>query len=121
MKVDRTDRGGIAHLRLAGGDALDMAIAAEVKAACLEAVDAGLDVVVDLSGIDFVDSAGVGVLVSVFKRTRLRGRRAAFVGVQPGVRSVLAILRLDQIFELRPDAPTALRALEVGIGDPADA
>jgi anti-sigma B factor antagonist len=121
MRVERSERGGIAHLHLTGADALDMANAHEVKVACLQAVEAGLDVVVDLSEVDFVDSAGVGVLVSVFKRTRLRGRRAAFVGVQPGVRSVLAILRLDQIFEIRPDAPAALRAIESGVGDPADA
>jgi anti-sigma B factor antagonist len=120
MKVERTDQGGIARLRLTGGDALDMAHAPDVKLSCLAAVEAGLDVILDLSEVDFVDSAGVGVLVSVFKRTRLRGRRAAFVGVRPGVRAVLAILRLDQIFELRPDTPAALRAIAVGIGDAAD-
>ena len=121
MTVERVDQGGIALLRLAGADALDLGSAHDVKAGCLEAVDSGLDVVVDLSTIDFVDSAGVAVLVSIFKRTRARGRRAAFVGVQPGVRSVLAILRLDQIFEIRADAPTALRALSMGLGDPAEA
>jgi anti-sigma B factor antagonist len=120
MRVERLDRSGIASLRLTGADALDMANAHDIKRGCLEAVEDGLDVVVDLSEVDFVDSAGVGVLVSVYKRTRLRGRRAAFVGVRPGVLAVLAILRLDQIFEIRPDAPAALRAIAVGIGDPAD-
>ena len=121
MKVERVDRLGIAHLRLVGAEALDLENAHDVKAGCLDAVESGLDVVVDLSAIDFVDSAGVAVLVSVFKRTRARGRRAAFVGIRPGVRSVLAILRLDQIFEIRADASTAARAIAVGFGDPADA
>ena len=121
MKVERIDRDGIAHLRLVGGEALDMENAHDVKSGCLEATDAGFDVVLDLSGIDFVDSAGVAVLVSVFKRTRLRGRRAAFVGIRPGVRSVLAILRLDQILEIRPDASSAARAIAIGLGDAAEA
>lgn len=121
MRVERLDRDGIAHLRLVGGVALDMENVHDVKSGCLEAVEAGLDVVVDLSQIDFVDSAGVAVLVSVFKRTRLRGRRAAFVGVRPGVRSVLSILRLDQIFEIRADAASAARAIAIGLGDAAEA
>lgn len=115
MNVERDDRDGIAFLRLAGGEALDMESVHEVKATCLRAVEAGLDVVVDLSQIDFVDSAGVAVLVSLFKRTRLKGRRAAFVGVRPGVRSVLTVLRLDQILEIRPDAESAARAIAIGL------
>ena len=57
--------------------------------------------------VEFVDSVGLGVLVGLFKTARGRGCRASFVGVQPGVRRVMEIIRLDEIFELHSDLETA--------------
>ena len=111
MTVREHRQDGIVQIRLEGEDALDCANATRVKAELLRCVQGTEDLVVDLSMVEFVDSAGVGVLVSLFKAARLTGRKATFAGARPGVASVLAIIKLDQIFDLYPDTAAAIQSL----------
>jgi len=110
MKVHVTREGKAARLSVSGCDAIDGANAAEIKAEALRLLGEAPDVVVDLSGVEFLDSAGVGLLVGLFKNARLRGGRARFCGLTPGVRSVLELIQLDRIFEIYDDAETAVRS-----------
>lgn len=110
MNLHVTREGRVARLTLGGCDAIDCANASSVKAQALTLLGDASDIVVDLSAIEFIDSAGVGVLVGLFKHARLKGGRARFCGLRPGVRTVLEIIRLDQIFEIFDDADTAVRA-----------
>lgn len=110
MTVHGIRDGGVVRLSLSGCDAIDNANATEMKAEALRLIADAPDVVIDLAGVEFVDSAGVSVLVGLFKHARLRGGRARFCCVTPGVRSVLEILQLDRIFELYDDADAAIRS-----------
>ena len=107
MKLRVAREGRTARLGLTGCDAIDSVNAADIKADALALLGDATDVVVDLTGVEFIDSAGVGVLVALFKNARQRGGRARFCGLTPGVRGVLEIIRLDQIFEIFDDAATA--------------
>ncbi len=111
MKVQVEQKEGLAVLTFEGSDSLEYAIAARVRDEALAGIDGSSDLVVDLSGIRFVDSAGLGVLVSVFKEARSKGRRARFAGVQSEVNHVLEIIHLDQILEFSPDVETAIQDL----------
>lgn len=66
-------------------------------------------VVVDLSGVTFVDSSGLGALVALLKRIGPSGAMA-LVGVQPPVAKLLALTRLDRIFEIHPTLAQAQSA-----------
>ena len=110
MNVHMLREGSVARLSLSGCDAIDSANAAEVKSEALRLLGEVPDVIVDLSGVNFLDSAGVGVLIGLFKNARQRGGRARFCGLTPGVRSVLQIIQLDRIFEIYDDVETAARA-----------
>jgi anti-sigma B factor antagonist len=110
MRVHVVREGKVARLTVSGCDAIDSANAATVKADALRLLGDVPDVVVDLTGVDFLDSAGVGVLVGLFKYSRLRGGRARFCGVSPGVRSVLELVQLDRIFEIYDDREAAVRS-----------
>jgi anti-sigma B factor antagonist len=110
--IVRADRSlGVLRLRFHGTDALDTLVAAEVKEQALGLIAGDSDVIVDLSGVAFLDSTGVGVLVSLFKAARRSGRSARFASVAPGVRSVLEVIKLDRIFDLYPDAASAAASL----------
>lgn len=109
MNLAVKQEGRFARLVLSGSDAIDHVNAAAVKAQALALLGDATDVAVDLSEIEFIDSAGVGVLVALFKNSRLKGGRARFCGLRPGVRGVLEIIRLDQIFEIYDDVQAAVR------------
>jgi len=110
MRLQVVREGKVARLTVSGCEAIDNANAAEVKAEALRLLGDTPDVVVDLSGVEFLDSAGVGVLVGLFKNSRLHGGRARFCGLTPGVRSVLELIQLDRIFEIYEDLETARRS-----------
>jgi anti-sigma B factor antagonist len=57
-------------------------------------------VTVDLSELRLIDSSGVGVLVSLYKRVRANGGGVKFVGVKAQPLVIFKLLRLDRAFEL---------------------
>jgi anti-sigma B factor antagonist len=57
-------------------------------------------VVVDLSELRLIDSSGVGVLVSLYKRVRANGGRVKFAGVTAQPLVIFKLLRLDHALEL---------------------
>ena len=110
MKLHVVREGTVVRLSLTGCEAIDSANAAAVKAEALDLLRGAPDVVVDLSGVEFLDSAGVGVLVGLFRNSRVHGGRARFCGLTPGVRSVLELIQLDRIFEIYDDVEAATRS-----------
>lgn len=56
--------------------------------------------IVDLSRVSFIDSSGVGMLISLFKNIRERGGRMVLTSSSENVNKVLDLTRLDQIMEV---------------------
>lgn len=78
---------------------LDAALANELRTSLREAVgDAAGITVVDLAEVGFMDSAGLGALVGVLKE--LDPARLTLCGVQPAVRTVLRLTRVDRTFKI---------------------
>ena len=70
-----------------------------------------LPVVVDLSEVAFIPSMGLGTLVMLMRNLKKNGQRLLLVGVQPEVRTVFAITRLDKLFEMHASLEAALNHL----------
>jgi len=65
--------------------------------------------VLDMSGVTFLDSAGVGALVSLFVHRRNAGKSFAIAGLtQQG----MAVLQVAGLTKLLPNFPTVEAALE---------
>src|SRR3954471_6616176 len=61
-----------------------------------------LKVVVDLSQLTLIDSTGVGVLISLFKRLRARDGHVYFAGLTGQPKEIFRLLRLDRSLDLFP-------------------
>lgn len=109
MRIEVARDGTSVRLTFAGGDALDAANADALKREALGHLDGATSATVDLRHVEFVDSAGVGLLVALFKAMRFRGGRARYCRLRPGVRSVLEIIRLDQILDIVDAAAESVR------------
>lgn len=71
----------------------------------------GRNVIVDLKGVDWLNSWGVGLLVSAFTTLKSRGGLLVLSGCTPKVMTVLRMTRFDSVFTFGPDVPTALKNL----------
>lgn len=59
-------------------------------------------IVIDLSHLRLIDSSGVGVLVSLFKRARAAGGDVRLVGLKDQPLAIFKLLRLDRVFPGQP-------------------
>jgi anti-sigma B factor antagonist len=74
--------------------------------------------VVDLAAVDFVDSLGLGVLVSALKRVRAHGGELRVAGPSPRVRSLFELTRLEEIIEVHDSVAAAVAAPFRAADDP---
>jgi anti-anti-sigma factor len=90
MSVD--DRDGRAYVTLRGE--LDIATAPELEQLVNERLDSGREVVVDLRGLEFMDSSGIRVLVAGHTRAGRAGTRLVVVRA-PGSSPVAKIVEVS--------------------------
>ena len=64
-------------------------------------------VVFDLSGLDYLDSMGIGVIVLCSGRIRAAGGELRLASLQPRIAELMKMTRLDQIWHFYPTAVAA--------------
>ena len=57
-----------------------------------------MQVTLELSRLDRIDNAGIGVVISLYKRARNYGGMVRLVGVKDQPRAIFKLLRLDRVF-----------------------
>ena len=63
--------------------------------------------VVDLSAVTYIDSAGLAALIQAMQKVEGYGGKFVLAGLQETVRSIFEISRLDQVFQIFPDVDAA--------------
>lgn len=107
MKIEIEKKEVATVLTISGN--LDADTVPQFKKAAQKVVDEECwQVVLDFSQLDFIDSMGLGALISLLRRVRTRQGDVKISGLKPEVRSVFEITRLNRLFEIFPDWQTAL-------------
>ena len=66
--------------------------------------------ILDFSGVPYLDSSGLGSLVSAYTSCQKAGRRVALTGVNKRVMKVFEITKVEEIFLMFPTLSDALEA-----------
>ena len=66
--------------------------------------------IVDLAAVRFIDSSGLGALLSGYKNANLRQGSLILTGLQPRVHSMFELTRLHRVFEIYSSLDEALAA-----------
>lgn len=99
FRVSVDEQSGGAVLRVEGE--VDVYTAPALRDELYRVIDEGAArVTVDLAGMEFIDSSGLGVFVGALKRVRERSSELELRGVQPSTRKVLEITGLIQVFTI---------------------
>jgi anti-sigma B factor antagonist len=67
-------------------------------------------ILVDLAGVTYIDSAGVGMLVFEYKAVHARGGALKLFGLTAHSHRLLALMKLKSVFEVFEDEAMALRS-----------
>lgn len=71
-------------------------------------------IVLDLEKVDYLDSFAVGFIMDMYRRVTNAGGRFKLSGLQPRVKKVLAITRVDNVIDIYPDMDKAHAAMTEG-------
>lgn len=110
MEHDIERDGAVSVVRLRGSVAVADAI--ELRNVLGDQL-AGADsrVLIDLTDLGFIDSAGIGVLVGAHRRATQVGARLALAGAQGAVARVLSLTRTDRLLPSHASREDGVRAL----------
>jgi anti-sigma B factor antagonist len=88
---------------------VDLHVSPTVTASLNEMIDKKpQQLVVDLSEVSYIDSAGLAALIEAMQNVEGYGGKFMLAGLQETVRSIFEISRLDQVFQIFPDVDAAL-------------
>ena len=105
LTIEPSEHGATTLLVLRGE--LDIATSPQLRDELVRVIGEGRRIVVDLEGLDFIDSVGLGILVSGLKRARSDGGDLELVCANRVILQPLELTGLDQTFTmhaLREDA-----------------
>lgn len=66
--------------------------------------------VIDLSGVNYVDSASIGCLMDLYRQATSAGGRLKLAGVQKRVETMLSMTGAQNFLEIHPDEASAVRS-----------
>jgi anti-sigma B factor antagonist len=69
-------------------------------------------VVVDLSGVDHIDSSGIGIFATIVASSRNTGARVALAALPPRIEQVMRLVRLLDVVECAPTVDEAIGRLD---------
>jgi len=112
MNLQIEDKGAAIVLEVQE-ERLDAHNSGDLKNQMLKLFEEGkTNLVVDLQTVRFVDSSGLGALVSGFKNASSRNGNLKLAGLQLQVKSMFELTRLHRVFEIYTDAGEALASFQ---------
>jgi anti-sigma B factor antagonist len=72
-------------------------------------------IVVDLSNVTYIDSAGVGMMVAELKRVRQAGGEMKLAHLTARSHHLLAMMKLKLVFDIFDDEQAAIRSFDWGL------
>ena len=100
---------------IAAGGELDLYTSERLRDKLADVLESGgRRILVDLTGVAFMDSTGLGVLVDAAKALRSSGGQMVLVADDPRVTRVIEITGLQRVFRIERSLPEAVQKLVLG-------
>jgi anti-sigma B factor antagonist len=116
MTINSELNDGIAVVRVAG--TLDTQTTLSFRSQCLDALSEATEgLIIDISGVNFVASSGLGTFLLVNETGRTAGCPVIIAGASESVMEVLAMMNLDQFLNLQADLESAHQAVKLCSGE----
>jgi len=114
MRLESREKNGVVILdlqgKLMGGPDADT-----FKGAIHKLLDKGAKrIVVNLHGVDWINSTGMGILISGYTTMRRSGGDLRLLNVSDKIQSILYVTKLNLIFKCYDDEDKAVASFEIG-------
>lgn len=96
---------------IVGGE-VDASSSILLETALNEAMSGHQKIIIDLSGLEYISSAGLGVFMSIIQQLNEDSIELVLFGMQEKVKEVFDILGLAQLINIRDNKEEALEAIK---------
>jgi anti-sigma B factor antagonist len=111
MDISTREKGKVLIFDIRGD--LDAKSASVLKERINEKITDGKSyILINLSDVPYMDSAGLGVLVSGLKNANRLSGDLRIWGLQDEVKSIFELTRLNKVFQIFEDEPTAVASYQ---------
>lgn len=111
MQITTTNEAGASVIRVEGS--MDAISVAEFDAEWKKVIEEGSTrVVVEMSGLEYISSAGLRGILMLAKTTKMKGVALAFAGMRDMVSDMFKLSGFLTILSVHSDVPSALAALK---------
>jgi anti-sigma B factor antagonist len=110
MRIDTKskDNGVILHLN---GKVIGDGVP-QLKRTIEERINAGVDwLIIDLAEVPLIDSSALGTIIAAFLKLREKNGKVVLLNARENILDVLAITKLDSLFEVYDDMQLALESI----------
>lgn len=87
---------------------IDLEFSGELRSILMESAPKGRSIIVDLSGVEVIDSSGIASLLEAFQNARNKGKSFAIASLNPSVLRVFKLARLETVFVIKDSVDEAL-------------
>jgi anti-sigma B factor antagonist len=108
MHYDMRSAGEYTILELRGD--VDLSCSPDARRQILECLEDGRHLLIDLSGVTYIDSSGVASLVEGYQTAKKKSLRFGLVSVSSAAMGVLQLARLDRVFPIHASAEERIAA-----------
>jgi anti-sigma B factor antagonist len=92
---------------------LDASNTAEFKERMSPLLAAHQKVVIDLCRVRFIDSSGLGAMLSCLRQLSAKGGDLKLCALTKPVQAAFELVRLHRVLDIQPDPPSAVRAFQL--------
>lgn len=111
MKYDIKERDSVTFVKLLD-DRLIYESLDPIQQKFTDLVEAGArKIVLNMEDVTYLDSFAVGFIMDMYRRVTSAGGKFKLCGLQPRVKKVLSITRVDNVIDIFPDSDQAFKAL----------
>ncbi len=109
IEIDIRSRGGVTVVALTGD--LDTSTSRAVRTDVLPRVEPDGKMIMDLSAVSYMSSAGLRFLLSLYRHTANHNGNLALVGVSPEIRDTMEVTGFLDFFVVCPSMQDAMSAV----------
>ncbi|MCL2399736.1 MAG: STAS domain-containing protein [Defluviitaleaceae bacterium] len=97
LAIEKTYNGNNWQVKLCGE--IDIVNSAEFKSQLTNLIEEHVaDIHIDCTGLEYIDSTGLGALVGILKNTKSHGKEVRLSFVKPNILKLFRITNLDKVF-----------------------
>jgi anti-sigma B factor antagonist len=119
LAVEKIEGENVAIVQVAA-PTMDASNAAQFKSSLAPLCVDGSKIILDLSAVKFVDSSGLGAMLSCLRKLNAIGGDLKLCGMNKPIRALFELVRMHRVFEIFNSHEEALRSLGVNAPGSAD-